>query len=254
MTSIKGEIIDMRTARFFYFTFILLLTAALFLPSSSAQDYTRWHLPEGAIARFGKGTLTDCVYFPDGHRLAVLSSIGIWIYDARTGEELDLITEPFTEDMHLSPDGKTLAAATDGSVYLWDIHTNKLKSVLVGDTHGIHSLAFSPTGETLASANWNNEIQLWDVHTGELLKTFVGHTDRIYFIAHSNGGKMLASVGWEDNTIRIWDMTTGQLLKIITEASKKDFLVLHILPMGRHWRVRVGIPKFVFGISTLENF
>ena len=124
----------MRTARFFYFTLIFLLTAALFLPSSFAQDYTRWHLPEGAIARFGKGRIYDFEFLPDGNRLAVLSSIGTWIYDVRTGEELDLITEPLTTDMRLSPDGKTLAAASDGSVYLWDIHTNKLKSVLVGDT------------------------------------------------------------------------------------------------------------------------
>ncbi len=83
----------MRTTRFFYAMLIFLLSAAFFLPSSSAQDYTRWHLPEGAIARFGKGILMDLVYFPDGNRLAALSSIGIWIYDVRTGEELDILTK-----------------------------------------------------------------------------------------------------------------------------------------------------------------
>ena len=72
---------------------IFLLITVPFLPNGSAQDYTRWHLPEGAIARFGKGSISDFVYFPDGHRLAVLSSIGIWIYDVRTGEELDLLTD-----------------------------------------------------------------------------------------------------------------------------------------------------------------
>ena len=41
--------------------FILLLSFS----SSSAQDYTRWHLPEGAIASFGKGAIDDIVYFPD---------------------------------------------------------------------------------------------------------------------------------------------------------------------------------------------
>jgi len=35
---------------------ILLLSIFLVSVSSSfAQDYTEWHLPEGAIARFGKG-------------------------------------------------------------------------------------------------------------------------------------------------------------------------------------------------------
>ena len=221
----------MKTTRFFYAMFVFLLMIVLFLSSGSAQDYTRWRLPEGAIARFGKGTLTDCVYLPEGHRLAVLSSIGIWIYDVRTGEALDLITEPFTEDMRLSPDGETLAAATDGSIYLWDLQTKKLKNVLVGDTHRIGSLTFSPTGETVAGATFNNAIQLWDMHTGKLLKTLRGHTDintrsmSIGFMAYSDDGKILASVGWEDRTIRIWDVATGQLLQTIDERPKRTYSV-----------------------------
>ena len=246
----------MKTGLFFPVMLILLLTAALFLPSSPAQDYTRWQLPEGAIARFGKGTLTDCVYLPDGNRLAVLSSIGVWIYDVRTGEALDLITEPFTEDMRLSPDGKTLAAASDGSVYLWDLQAKKLRSVLVGDTYGIHRLTFSPTGETLAGGNRDNAVQLWDVYTGELLKTFVGHTDRINMIAHSKDGKMLASVDWENRaTIRIWDVDTGQLLKII-ENPEIIFSLAYSRPIAGPWRVlKKGGSKISYlGYWAPENF
>ena len=190
-------------------------------------DSSQWQLPEDAIARFGKGTLTDCVYLPDGNRLAVLSSIGVWIYDVRTGEALDLITEPFTEDMRLSPDGKTLAAASDGSIYLWDLQARKLRSVLVGDTHRIGSLTFSPTRETVAGGTWDNTVQLWNLETGKLLKTLIGHRDlntrsmSIGFITYSNDGKMLASVGWEDRTIRIWDVETGQLLQTIDERPKR---------------------------------
>ena len=53
----------MRTTRFFYSMSTLLLVAVLFSPSGSAQDYTRWGLPEGAIARFGKGIIRDpCIF------------------------------------------------------------------------------------------------------------------------------------------------------------------------------------------------
>ena len=199
----------------------------------TVKDWTQWELPEKAKARFGKGMLSDCVYLPDGNRLAVLSSIGAWIYDVRTGEALDLITEPFTEDMRLSPDGKTLAAASDGSVYLWDLRTKKLRNVLVGDANRIGSLAFSPTGETVAGATWNNAIQLWDVQTGKLLKTLIGHTDlntrsmAIRFIAYSDDGKRLASVGWEDRTIRIWDVETGQRLQTITALPEHIYSVAY---------------------------
>ena len=87
----------------------ILLISLLSFSSSSAQEYTRWKLPEGAIARFGKGSIRGLVYFPDGTRLAVRSSIGIWIYDTRTGEELDLLTGDMWDvrTMAFSPDGKT---------------------------------------------------------------------------------------------------------------------------------------------------
>ena len=56
----------MRTLQFFYSMFILLLVTVLFSPSGSAQDYTRWQLPEGAIVRFGQGGSRDFVFLPDG--------------------------------------------------------------------------------------------------------------------------------------------------------------------------------------------
>ena len=66
-----------------------LLAVLAFALNTSAQDYTRLGLPEGAKARLGKGLIMDVQYSPDGSRLAVASSIGVWLYDAQTGEELD---------------------------------------------------------------------------------------------------------------------------------------------------------------------
>ena len=37
------------------FIMALLPAGVLFAPDSRASDYTRWNLPEGALARLGKG-------------------------------------------------------------------------------------------------------------------------------------------------------------------------------------------------------
>ena len=66
----------------------LLILSTLYLPISSAQDYTQWGLPEGAKARIGKGSVSDIQYAPDGTILAVAGSVGIWLYDAETLQEL----------------------------------------------------------------------------------------------------------------------------------------------------------------------
>ena len=74
------------------FTFTLLILFTLFSLNAFAQDYTQFSLPEGAKARLGKGTINEIQYSPDGTRLAVASSIGIWLYDTATHQEVALLT------------------------------------------------------------------------------------------------------------------------------------------------------------------
>ena len=69
-----------------------LFVLVLFSLNSLAREYTRWQLPEDANVRLGKGQIYEIKYSPDGTRLAVASSIGIWLYDTETREEITLIT------------------------------------------------------------------------------------------------------------------------------------------------------------------
>ena len=105
-------------------TVTLLILLTLFSPNTFAQDYTQLGLPEGAKARLGKGTIFEIVYSPDGTRLAVASSSGIWLYDTTTHQEVLLLTghtSPVTS-ITFSPDGRTLASGSgDGTTLLWDI-------------------------------------------------------------------------------------------------------------------------------------
>ncbi len=163
------------------FSFIpFLLAAVLVVQESRAQDYVRLGLPEGAIARLGKGFISgDVAYSPDGMRLAVSSSIGIWLYDAGTGVEIALLTG-HTDDVTtvvFSPDGKTLASGSwDRTVRLWDVHTGNAITTLVGHTDDVNSVVFSPDGKTLASGSEDNTVRLWDVDTGNAITTLEGHT------------------------------------------------------------------------------
>ncbi len=99
-----------------------LFIALTTVPSSFSQDYIRWGLPEGAKLRLGKGQINEITYSPDGTKLAVASVIGIWIYNAQTGEELDLITRHTSKlySVSFNPDGNTIASGcVDGTVILW---------------------------------------------------------------------------------------------------------------------------------------
>lgn len=209
-----------------------LSTGTQSMRNSSVQDTTQWNLPEDAKARFGKGYPYDFEYFPDGTRLAVGSTIGgIWIYDARTGEELDLLTGHtyYVNRVVFSPDGRTLASMSrwnDTIIRLWDGTTGDPKATLTAHTSEINNIVFSPDGnQTLASASDDTTICLWDSVTGDLKATLIDHTGQVKVLAFSPDGSRLAS-GGTDEVIRLWDVATGELLlTFAAHANSVDALI-----------------------------
>ena len=146
-------------------TLFIALIALTTASSIFAEDYTRWGLPEGAKMRLGKGMISEIKYSPDGTKLAVASTIGIWLYNAQTGEELDLYT---------------------------------------GHTDMVSSVSFSSDGNTIASASWDSTLRLWDVDTGEHIHTLSGHTGPVYSVSFSPDGNTIASASW-DGTVLLWE-------------------------------------------------
>ncbi len=174
------------------------------------SDYQTWHLPAGAIARLGKGSIEEVAFSPDGSLLAVASGIGIWFYDAATSRELALLTghSGSVESVSFSPDGSTLASgANDGTVKLWDVATRRNIATLRGHRNNVYSVSFSLDGSTLASGSWDKTVKLWDVATRRNIATLEGHTHWVFSVSFSPDGNTLAS-GSSDYTVKLWDVAT----------------------------------------------
>lgn len=214
-------------------TLILLLIAVLLSTTTAAQDYTRWGLPEGAVLRLGKGKINEIACSPDGALLAVASSIGVWLYETETFQEVVLLPAPpgtwadneysysFTNSVRFSPDGRTLAIVNTisgaelaiSSIRLWDVTTRKYLKTLTDET-GATRVRFSPDGQTLAG--YRQAVWLWDVASGELRQTLTGHTGGVSSVHFNPDGQTLFSTSG-NKTIRLWDVNTGTLLKTFTE-------------------------------------
>ena len=195
---------------------MLFLLSILCLPSSFAQDYTTWGLPEGAKARIGKGWITsDIAYSLDGERLAVASSIGVWIYDAQTGEELDLLTghTKVITSVSFSPDGQTLAFADGaGTIQLREVSTHKHLHTLTGHTASVRKILFRPDGQRLVTGSSDRTIRLWNTRTGEFLDSFTPWSsllNGVNSISFDPDGQTLVIVGF--NSIHRWDTRTHSI-------------------------------------------
>lgn len=170
--------------------------------TNSSNKHAQVGLPNGAKTRFGRGKINQVEFFPDGKRLAVVSSIGVWVYDAETGEALDLLTEgnaPGTI-IAFSANGRLLATSSENkSIQIWDTTTCQLKGTCVGHKQDIDYLTFNTTGDRLASACEHWEIKIWDVETCELLDTWLTDLSPRAIMSWTSDGKHLITVGNTDN-------------------------------------------------------
>ena len=78
----------------------------------------------------------------------------------------------------------------------------------------VSSLAFSPDGQFLASADEGKSVVLSTTRDGEALRVLTGHTDRIPQLVWHSGGKLLISAGW-DATARVWDVQSGEVVTLL---------------------------------------
>jgi WD40 repeat protein len=171
---------------------------------------------------------------PDGRYVASASTDGtVQIWEAMTGRHV------FTYRGHTnavytvswSPDGNYIASGgQDRTVQVWDaqkaIHAGLVdktvspvsqSSLFTIITYGGHSgpinnLAWSPDGQSIASAAEDITVQLWHSLTGHRIFTYKEHTQGgadnglhgVTSVAWSPNGRYIAS-GAYDGTVKLWN-------------------------------------------------
>jgi len=100
-------------------------------------------------------------------------------------------------------------------------HANLAKSVFAETLGGIWSVAFSPDGKLLATADdTSGEIRLYQVRNGQKILTCKEHAGWVWSVTFSPQGNLLAS-GSSNCVVKLWDVRTGQCLKTLREHTHR---------------------------------
>ena len=204
-------------------------------------DVTTWELPDGAIARFGRGRIHELALLPNGRFLAVATSIGVWWYELTT---MSLVALWETEQGQLatitiSHDGQWAATGNgDGFIRVWDVPSGVCITQMRREpeqipgplrTSSIKQLAFSPDRQYLAATGMRDDIvYTWKPETGkphaQFYDTEKEQRQRVLArpVVFSPDSRLLACVGASENLdtediILVWDVISGKCVARLTE-------------------------------------
>ena len=121
----------------------------------------------------------------------------------------------------VDPSGEVVAAGSKDSfeVFMWSVQTGKLLDVLTGHEGPISALAFSPTGNLLASASWDRSVRLWNVFgRSRAVEPLALSSDVLALAFRPDGHELVAST--LDGQVAFWDVEEGKQTGLI--EGRKD--------------------------------
>src|ERR1043166_1263616 len=125
------------------------------------------------------------------------------------------------------PKGRFLfGTAEDRAIVPWCLSTGK-STPFRGHDAWVGDLTFSPDGETLVSAGYDDTLAWWSAtaEMPEATRKVKAHDGWIRTVAVSPDGKLLAS-GGNDQTVKLWNFADGSAVRTLEGAESHVYSVL----------------------------
>ncbi len=188
----------------------------------------------------------QAVYSPDGSIIFAWSTrkqgLRIWDVENRRLKFPPVqFEQPPLAGISISSDGKHLAMAGGQStmVTIIDLKTGVLCDQQFPHPSFVHSVEFSPDGNSIISGCRDGHARLIDWRSGEILFDQLNHDSDVVAATFTPDSKFLLSLGL-DNQLRVWHSSVGSLAvrPIVVPAGSSQLLVSsdsrHVVVAGGH--------------------
>jgi WD40 repeat protein len=146
-----------------------------------------------------------------------------------------------------------LAPTALAHVSLLDALAQPVRAVLTigGSTNNVSAVAFSPAGNTLATADWDGTVRLWDIATHRQLGAplTAGGNSADVSVAFSPDGKALATASY-GGSVRLWDVATHRQLGAPLTASTSQVNAVAFSPDGKTLATASGNTAQLWDVAT----
>jgi WD40 repeat protein len=172
--------------------------------------------------------IVSIAYSPDSKKVVVARET-IAIHETATGKRLNPTTESESHirQVEYGPDGKRVAVwRWDHTIELWDTNSWQKKATLRPQISQVTSMAFSPRGQYLTTAEGDGGqgfISHWDPKTGKRHKAFPQVQGWLEALSYSADGQTLAWSHIDHLRVPVlWDAMTGKEQRRIIDPDHSD--------------------------------
>uniref|UniRef100_A0A8P4KTV9 WD repeat-containing protein 18 n=1 Tax=Dicentrarchus labrax TaxID=13489 RepID=A0A8P4KTV9_DICLA len=148
--------------------------------------------------------------------------INVWEIQRKDQLQQKIVCPGVVTCLTASPDGLFLAAAVAEAVYLWEVSTGKLLSVLSRHYQDVTCLKFTDDGSHFVSGGKDNLALVWSLFS--VIQLDLSHTPepRHVLSRHSlpitdlhcgmMGAQARVATASLDQTVKVWELSSGELL------------------------------------------
>ena len=224
-------------------------------------------VPDGALIRLGKGGISVFAISPDGNYLAIGNEIGIYLYNAKTFEQLWVNPCGNIRFLEFSPNSQFLIGISDKnttyqrSTIEWEVGTgNILKTFDFFTEFNLYDIAWKSDGnpllaierhQTIGQSKEGIDLSQWsiyfiDIDTAKSWQVFTIQSVVDSFVFSPDGNTIAYSITNEG--IKIWDIENN---KEVTNISLPTYAKLAFSPNGKF--LLASTPWSIYAFDPLTS-